>query len=32
MNPCSRGATPPLGAVVYITAPRLGSELKTNVD
>jgi len=24
MNPCSRGATPLLGAVVYVTAPRLG--------
>jgi len=32
MNPCSRGATPPLGAVVYVTAPRLGSELKTIID
>jgi len=31
MNPCSRGATPPLGAVVYVIAPRLGSELKTTV-
>src|SRR5438105_3659221 len=26
MNPCSRGATPPLGAVVYVIAPRLGSK------
>jgi len=26
MNPCSRGATSPLGAVVYVTAPRPGSE------
>jgi len=25
MNPCSRGATSPLGAVVYVTAPRPGS-------
>src|SRR6267378_6952388 len=26
MNPCSRGAAPPLGAVVYVTAPRPWSE------
>src|SRR5438445_5396716 len=32
MNPCSRDATPPPGAVVYVSAPRLGSELKTIVD
>jgi len=32
MNLCSRDATPPLGAVVYVIAPRLVSELNTIVD